>query len=228
MMRFILFDIDGTLIDSGGAGSKSLDLAFKEHFGIDKAFSGISMAGKTDLQILREALRAHYIPDTDGTLPKLMDLYVNHLSSEITSARSRHVKPGISALLEALSRKPGYYLGLLTGNLEAGARIKLEAFGMNSYFPIGAFGSDSEDRNKLLPVALERFKARYGMPADYKDCVVIGDTPRDVLCAKPYGAKCIAVATGPYTLDALLATEADLVLPDASDLEEVMGFISSY
>ncbi|HEX8949730.1 MAG TPA: HAD family hydrolase [Dissulfurispiraceae bacterium] len=216
-MKLILFDIDGTLIDSGGAGTRSLDYAFRELFALDNAFRGISMAGKTDPQIISECLAKHGFKVDNNTVDGVIASYLKHLRIEIRN-NGRHVKPGIVEVLNALGGMGARCsLGLLTGNIEQGARIKLESFDLNGYFPSGAFGSDDEDRNKLLPFALRRFEDLCGMKIDPRDCVVVGDTPRDVYCAKPYGAACIGVATGPYRADSLVSAGADAVFNDLSD-----------
>lgn len=223
-MRLVLFDIDGTLIDSGGAGSRSLDLAFKELFSIENAFHGISMAGKTDTQIMKEGLIKHGIL-TEGNLDAVIKTYLKHLHKEINNDR-RQVKPGIYELLEMLSRVENIRLGLLTGNLELGARIKLEPFNLNKYFLTGAFGSDDEDRNRLLPIAIRRFEDLCQAKILPEDCVVIGDTPLDIYCAKPYGAICIAVATGPYCVDELMKVGADYVVKDLSGYSDILKIIT--
>ncbi len=216
-MRLILFDIDGTLIDSGGAGTRSLNLAFRELFSIQSAFIGINMAGKTDLQIIKECLAVHGVQSGSSAIPEVMGAYLRHLRKEIQNDK-KHMKPGVPGVLHALGKENGLYCsGLLTGNIEQGARIKLESFGLNAYFPSGAFGSDHEDRNKLLPVALRRFAEMGNKGIAYRDCVVVGDTPRDVFCAKPYGAFCIGVATGPYAAGELVEAGADVVFEDLSD-----------
>lgn len=221
-MKLILFDIDGTLISAGGAGTRSLNLAFREVFSIDDAFKGIGMAGKTDVQIIKEGLAAHNLESKNGTIPEVIDSYIKHLSSEMNNDR-KHLKTGIRTALAMLKREYGHYpLGLLTGNLERGARIKLEMFDLNQYFPSGAFGSDDEDRNKLLPIAVKRFKEVSGHEIFFRDCVIVGDTPRDVWCAKPYGAVCIGVATGPYPADELVKAGADFVFEDLSDTDAFM------
>lgn len=217
----ILFDIDGTLIDSGEAGTRSLNIAFRELFSIENAFEDISMAGKTDIQIMKEGLLKHGIY-ADGNLPRIIESYLKNLKREIDNPR-RHLKPGIRELLGRLSEIDGIHLGLLTGNLEEGARIKLEPFGLNRYFPSGAFGSDHEDRNLLLPVAIERFKILTGKRFKPENCIVIGDTPRDIYCAKPYGARCIAVATGPYSPESLKSAGADVVFENLGNTEEVLS-----
>ncbi|MEF9476225.1 MAG: HAD hydrolase-like protein [Candidatus Mariimomonas ferrooxydans] len=121
-------------------------------------------------------------------------------------------------------RKKDAVLGLLTGNLEQGAKIKLKAFNLNEYFLVGAFGSDHEDRDRLLPVALEKFSRR-GLSFSLGDCIVVGDTPLDVQCARIHGARCLAVATGPYTKEQLLNTDADIVFDTLEDIERCMKFI---
>jgi phosphoglycolate phosphatase len=125
------------------------------------------------------------------------------------------MKPGVVDLLDLLKDR-GVSLGLLTGNLEEGARIKLSPFRLNDYFLDGAFGSDHEDRNELLPVAIKKFTSR-GFPYAPEECIVVGDTPRDVICAKVHGAFCIAVATGPYSKEELLRTDADIVFDSFAD-----------
>jgi phosphoglycolate phosphatase-like HAD superfamily hydrolase len=224
-MQLILFDIDGTLVDSGGAGVRSLDQAFKEVLSIENAFREISMAGKTDLQIVKEGLSAHGLSSDNGLVPRITDAYIRHLTSEIQIS-NKHLKPGIIDALEAVkSRGDRYQLGLLTGNMEQGARIKLGVFGLNEYFASGAFGSDHEDRNKLLPIAVERFKIISGGHFDFADCVVIGDTPLDIMCARPYDAVCIAVATGPYGAGSLVAAGADVVVEDLSDTDHFLNIL---
>jgi phosphoglycolate phosphatase len=214
-MRLVLFDIDGTLIDSGGAGVRSLDLAFRKVFSISNAFQGISMAGKTDTQIIKEGLIKHGL-SMDGDFDAIIEAYLLHLRQEIRND-GKHIKPGIYEILKQLNLMEDIGLGLLTGNLEQGARIKLEPFDLNKYFPSGAFGSDDEDRNKLLPFAVKRFEEMFDKSIDIEKSIVIGDTPRDVECAHIYGAVCIGVATGPYSIDELTEAKADYVLNDLSD-----------
>lgn len=223
-MHLILFDIDGTLIDSGGAGTRSLNLAFRELFSIENAFHGISMAGKTDTQIMKEGLMKHGLP-IDGYIDAVIEAYLKNLQKEIHNDR-RHIKPGIYELLERFSLLRKVRTGLLTGNLETGARIKLEPFKLNEYFPTGAFGSDDEDRNRLLPIAIMRFEKLCKTKIDFRGCIVVGDTPRDIHCAKPYGAICIGVATGPYPMDSLIAAGADYVLKDLSDHHHLLQFLN--
>jgi phosphoglycolate phosphatase-like HAD superfamily hydrolase len=217
-MKLVLFDIDGTLIDSGGAGTRSLNYAFEEVFSIHDAFKGISMAGKTDIQILKEGLGTHGLDAENGNVSLLCERYITRLRTEIENP-GKHLKPGITESLGLLEGREGIFLGLLTGNIEPGARIKLDPFRLNGYFPLGAFGNDHEDRNKLLPIAVERFSQLHQREIHYHDCIVIGDTPRDVECAKIYGAYSVAVATGPYSYASLLDSGANMVIRTMSEMD---------
>lgn len=221
MSRFVLFDIDGTLIDPGGAGKRSLIKAFYEIFSIRDAFAGITTAGKTDIQIIREGLYVHGLTSGDGILTSIVERYLENLKKEINNKR-KHVMPGVVELLDALMAADGYWIGLLTGNIQRGARIKLGVFDLNRYFPVGAFGDDNEDRNRLLPVAVERLRKTRDIDINYSDCIVIGDTPKDVQCSKPFGATSIVVSTGPYNYESLLKTGADYVLRDLSHAMDLL------
>jgi phosphoglycolate phosphatase len=220
----VLFDIDGTLVDPGGAGRRSLTKVFFQLFSMRDTFARITTAGKTDIQIIKEGLSLHGLPSGDGILASILSGYVENLKREINTA-PRSIMPGVVELLDGLNAMDGYWPGLLTGNIEQGARIKLGAFGLNGYFPVGAFGDDSEDRNKLLPIAIERFRKTTNVDINYSDCIVIGDTPLDVECSRPFGATSIAVSTGSYTYESLLETGADYVL---RDLTRAMDLIEEF
>lgn len=222
--KLVLFDIDGTLISAGGAGTRSMNMAFHALFGISDAFKGIAMAGRTDPQIMKEGLKFHNLPYMDGNVGRMEAMYLEFLEHEINNPL-RHLKPGIKETLSLLNEMD-MVVGLLTGNLEKGADIKLNAFGLNDYFLDGAFGSDDEDRDKLLPIAIGKF-AKKGFTFPPEDCIVVGDTPRDVQCAKIHGASCIAVATGPYSKESLLNTAADIVIDSLEEKEKCMNFIMS-
>jgi phosphoglycolate phosphatase-like HAD superfamily hydrolase len=215
-------------MDAGGAGRNAVAAAFYEIFSIKDAFESITMAGKTDIQIIKEGISLHGLSLSDGILPSLLSIYLSNLRTEIRKGKGR-LKPGVTELLEALSNTEDNQVGLLTGNIAHGARIKLGAFGLNRYFPDGAFGDDDEDRNKLLPIAVEKFRKLGNIDFLFRDCIVVGDTPMDVRCSKPFGATSIAVATGLYDRASLLEAGADYVLADltsAIDLIDKIGWRS--
>ncbi len=224
MSKYVLFDIDGTLIDSGRSGFKALTLAFRDLTGIEEGCQGISFAGKTDLLIVKEALHRHDIGLENGWIDSFLGRYVEHLRITVTGG-SGHVNPGVRPLLETLTAEEGIFLGLLTGNIEEGARTKLQPFFLNHFFPVGAYGGDGEDRNELLPIAVTRLAETTNVFVEYADCVIVGDTPSDVACAQVHGARSIAVATGPYSIEALRQTRAGLVLNDLSGTTKILNWL---
>jgi phosphoglycolate phosphatase len=223
--RLILFDIDGTLIDSGGAGIAALNEALEELAGIKDGFKDIDCTGKTDLQILKEACAKWRIKSHNGLISEFVGRYLVHLESHVRVRNGGHVKAGILDLLEQLESKTNYTLGLLTGNIQEGARLKLEPHSLNEYFSFGAFGDDSEDRNQLLPIAVTRHFQSTNFAIGFSRCLIIGDTPRDVECARIHGAPCLAVATGKYSVTELETSGANLAVADLSETELVMQWI---
>jgi phosphoglycolate phosphatase len=219
----ILFDIDGTLVLTGGAGGRAMSLAFQEIFGVRDALSGIAMAGRTDAWILADALTAHNIASDPKALVRFREAYLRHLTIELVKPGARKgLMPGVRELLDVLRRRDDVYLALLTGNYEEGARIKLEYFDLWRYFPCGAFGDDAPQRDGLVSKALERIAATGGPSFSAVDAVVIGDTPLDVACASFCGARSIAVATGSHSVEELRAAGADVVMQDLADTAEVL------
>jgi phosphoglycolate phosphatase len=223
----ILFDIDGTLVLTGGAGGRAMTLAFDEIFAVPNAFQGIPMAGRTDAWILNDAAAAHGIPHDSPDLARFRDAYVRLLAIELEKpgVSRKGLMPGIRELLDALAPRDDVYLALLTGNYEEGARLKLEYFDLWRYFPCGAFGDAAPHRNVLVPKALARVEACGGPAFSAARAIVIGDTPLDVGCAAHAGARSLAVATGSHSVEELRAAGADAVLQDLSDTDEVLGII---
>jgi phosphoglycolate phosphatase-like HAD superfamily hydrolase len=225
--RLFLFDIDGTLLLSGGAGVRAMTRAFEQVFGVIDAFASSDIAGRTDTFILSNAMRAAGISDTSENHRRFREAYIEILATEIDapSSRPRGLMPGIMPLLHALGRQDGSELALLTGNFEAAAYLKLGAFGIADFFPWGAFGEESAERAQLARVAMRRAEER-AIPAQVRDrAVVIGDTPHDVDCARAIGARVLAVATGSYSVEQLTAATADIVLPDLSDTDQVIELL---
>jgi phosphoglycolate phosphatase len=229
MSKIVLFDIDGTLVLTGGAGLRAMNRVCRDVLGIDNALAGVPVAGRTDWIILSDALtNAGRTLDAEA-LDALRTPYVRLLAEEIREAGQgpKAVMPGIEALLEHLQAREDVFLGLVTGNFRDAARIKLEYFDLWRYFPCGAFGDDAADRNALVPVALAR-AADCGVPraADH-DVIVVGDTPHDIACARAAGARAIAVATGTFAADALRACGADAVFDDLSDTPQVVQIVDN-
>ncbi|MGQ4807367.1 Phosphoglycolate phosphatase [Candidatus Entotheonellaceae bacterium PAL068K] len=222
-MQLVLFDIDGTLLTTGLAGADAMQSAFVELYQVDDGFAGIKMAGQTDPLILQEALANHRLPHNDDTLEVFQERYVGHLRRTLKeSHRPRRLMPGIPALLEALSAQSDVLLGLLTGNLALSAQLKLESFGIWHYFRVGAYGSDAPERNALVPVARQRARALLERDIPPERIIVIGDTPRDIACARGHGARAVAVATGNYSLAELQQHRPDHCFADLGNVSAVL------
>lgn len=227
MPRLVLFDIDGTLVSSR-TGRGAISRVLSETHGTPVEVTVEECAGRPDPQIVRVVLRRLGYDERriDAMLPDALEGYLSALD-EVYTAGTASCHPGVQELLERLSTEPDVTLALLTGNLERGARIKLSRFDLNRFFPFGAFGSDAEERAALPPIAVARALARTGIPFRGRDVVVIGDTAHDIRCGRPYGATCIAVATGPVPREILEAEGPDLLVdtlePSPSLLEAVLG-----
>ncbi len=221
--RLLLFDIDGTLV-RGGPAKRVFEFALASVFGTAGAIDGHDFSGKTDPQIARELLTAAGLPEEEieAGLPTLWRTYLAGLKKSLP-ATPMNVIPGVGPLLEYLEGREDVALGLLTGNIVEGARLKLGSVGMDCFFSIGGYGSDSEIRDDLPPIAMERATKKWGRPFESQDVVVIGDTPRDVSCGKNSGTRTVAVATGRFERRALEETGADHVLNDMTSLDETLG-----
>jgi len=222
----VLFDIDGTLLLSAGAGRRAIHAALAQG-GVNLApATGIRFDGKTDPQIVMELLAAAGEPPPYDPLrvAALLEQYVSHLERDLkTHGHQARLMPGIPALLDALESDAGVLLGLLTGNVQHGATLKLRAAGLNpGRFVVGAFGSDHERRGELPKVAAARAEPHFGRVPTGAEVVIIGDTPADVHCAASIGARTIAVATGGYGVAELAAAGADRVYADFSDLRPAL------
>jgi len=227
MSKLVLFDIDGTLIGSGGVGTKSVVRAFRDLYGIENAMQGVDPNGNTDPLIFREALeRNSPIPyDFQREYPRILRRYLECLEEEVRTSRNSHVKPGILELLEELSSIPDVFLGLATGNVEPGARLKLSVHDLNRFFPTGGFGDDSEIRRNLTRIAVEKAERLYGRSFRGRDVFIIGDTPRDIDCGKALEGICIAVATGSVSRDELLTCGPDHCFEDLKDYRRLLDLI---
>jgi phosphoglycolate phosphatase len=221
-MRLILFDVDGTLVDARGAGSRALLTALAEVFGRPFARNGVPFAGRTDRAILADLMVANRVSPSEvetaldrafRALPRLM---------QVETERTPSVPyPGVCQLLDELDRKDGLALGLLTGNMEATARLKLASAGIDSScFVVGAYGDESADRKALPPLAVARAEASLGSPVS--TAIVVGDTPADIECARSNGMSSLAVATGACSVAELAACHPDYLFPDLTPVGSVL------
>ena len=215
-MHIVLFDIDGTLISSGGAGKAALEKALAEEFGVTHAIEKLELSGRTDRAILADLFNLHALDDTPENRQRLVAAYLRNLPESLAT-RGGRVLPGIAALLDLLSARDDVAVGLLTGNLRAGARVKLGHFGLCDYFAFGGFGDHHLDRDEVAREALEAARAHLDGSVCLERTWVIGDTPLDVRCARAIGARVAAVATGWHLLEELEAAQPDLLLQDLSD-----------
>ncbi|HJY53374.1 MAG TPA: HAD family hydrolase [Candidatus Udaeobacter sp.] len=219
--RLLLFDIDGTLIHSGGAGVQALKAAFKERFGINDDLQDIEIAGMTDSGIVLSILNKHRIAATNENVSAFLDSYVHFLSQELPRRKGK-LMPGVLELLERLKSRPHVVLALLTGNVSRGARLKLEHYGVWHFFEFGAFADDHRDRNELGRFARARAEEKHRREFAASEIDVIGDTPRDIACGKALGARTIAVATGRWSRDELANHHPDFLIDDLSEVETIM------
>lgn len=226
--KLLLFDLDWTLIYTGGAGVRALDHAFEKIFEISDAMKTVSPDGKTDPAICREMIRVHLNRDPrDGEIEQLCQGYLKQLKVEIKKSPGYRILPGIPQLLEALNKSSEVLMGLGTGNLEGGAAIKLARADFMRYFRFGGYGSDSEDRPTVLRKGVERGIALAGHKVAPRDVIVIGDNMRDVLAGKAIGATTIAVASGPMSEEDLAKTSPDHLFKDLSNTALVLKVLLS-
>ncbi len=226
-MKLVLFDIDGTLITSRGAGRRAMRTALERVFGAAGGIDQYDLRGRTDTRIVHEVMGAlGWEPArVKERLDDFFEAYLGGLTSEIGDGRHVVTLPGVSAVVARLAQSPDALLGLVTGNIEEGARIKLLPTGLWPLFRVGAYGSDHMDRRRLPSLAARRAQALVGYPFAATDVVVIGDTPHDIDCARACGAVAVAVTTGQYTRDELLAERPDHLFDDLADVEKVLEAI---
>lgn len=219
----LLFDIDGTLITTGGCGERALRLAVRDVFGVEDDLAGIEVAGRTDTSIARQLLKKHARPETEEGIRTILEAYLRHLPTLLPHAAGR-ILPGVRQLLDALKPRTDVVLALLTGNLVAGARHKLSQYGLWDYFEFGAFADDHHERNRLGPFALSRAAER-GHAVQPDRTFIIGDTPHDIACGRAIGAKTVAVATGGFRSHQLAPHAPDVLVEDLSDMAAALtGF----
>lgn len=222
--RLILFDIDGTLLSADRSGYHAIERAMIEVLGAARGLEGIRLDGNTDLNAIRQVCVRDGKPFPDNeSISRFKDHYTTILRREISS--KGHLKPGVEQLLNALSTSGRACLGLVTGNIREGAHIKLERFGIGGYFTFGAFGCEHPMRAELVGLAMRRAAERVGRPFSPKFVTVVGDTIHDVTSCRPWGVRCLAVATGSASRSELEAAGATWALDDLSDLKTVLKLL---
>lgn len=226
-MRLVLFDVDGTLLSANGAGRRALGRALVDVYGTAGPIDTYDFHGGTDPQIIRDLLGAAGFPSAEiaACEDRLFARYVEHLEFEVGNGDRVALYPGVAALVEALAGSQACLVGLLTGNIEAGARIKLRSTGLLPRFRVGAYGSDDADRTRLPGVAARRAAALIGRAFRGGDTVIVGDTPRDIDCARAFDATCVSVATGRHSVAELAAHAPDHLFDDLTDIDRVWGAI---
>ena len=225
-MTIVLLDIDGTLIRTGRAGSRAMNRAFEDLFGVAGAFDGVEMAGRTDRWILDDVASRSGVDLAGDNFHRFRERYCSRLTETLREpSPGKGVLPGVRRLLESLDAREDVFAALLTGNCEDGARIKLQHFDIWRFFRCGAYGDAVTDRNSLFEIAVREAEACGAPPVHADQVVVVGDTVLDVACAKAAGARSVAVATGPCDIETLRKSGADVVVRDLSDTEALLQML---
>ena len=220
-MRVLLFDIDGTLIDAGGAGQAAMEKAVAIEFGETRPVKDIPAAGRTDRAIGRDLFEYYSIPATDENWNRYLDTYFSLLPESLQS-KPGSVLPGVQPLIHGLSQRDDVFLGLLTGNFAQGAHLKLQHYGLHHHFRTGGYGDWHLNRDDVARDALN--SVREHLPDVQSEQIwVIGDTPADVQCGRAIGARVLAVATGIFSAEQLAPHSPDLLLDDLTDVAEWLG-----
>jgi phosphoglycolate phosphatase-like HAD superfamily hydrolase len=225
MIRLVLFDIDGTLVHTGGAGVKAFAKVFQTEFDAHDHFEKLKFAGRTDVSLVREFFTYHNVPPTEANFQRFFERYVFWLDYILNHSETKAC-PGIWEFIKALKALPNPpVLGLLTGNIQLGAEIKLRHFDLWKEFETGAFADDNEDRDLIAAAARERGRRLLGNDLRNDEILVIGDTPFDIRCGRAINAKVLAVATGGATLDELKNHKPDFAVADLRKIkaEEAVG-----
>jgi phosphoglycolate phosphatase len=220
--RLLLWDIDGTLISTDGAGYRAIEMAAAQRFGGTSDLEGVEIGGRTDRSIAHQILEKYGEPLTEENVQSFLKLYLELLGRELPRSRGR-VLPGVVELLQRAEHRSDTILGLLTGNLRHGAQLKLKHYQLWHFFALGAFADDHHDRNELGAFALTRVREQCGEEFLPGQVDVIGDTGHDIACGKAFGARTIAIATGSWPRERLAECAPDFLFDDFSNVDNVIA-----
>jgi phosphoglycolate phosphatase len=219
--RLLLFDIDGTLVSTGGAGVRALKLVIEKRYGVQDDLHDVEIAGRTDSGIAASILKKYGASGTNGNVADFLDEYVGFLTQTVSTTDGK-ILPGMSEILNQMKARPDRVLGLLTGNVKRGAELKLQHYGLWDFFEFGAFADDHYDRNQLGEFARARAQEKHGHDFDAAQIDVIGDTGHDIACGKAFGARTVAIATGSWSREQLAVHKPDFLFDDLANVGEVM------
>ncbi|MDZ4338909.1 MAG: HAD hydrolase-like protein [candidate division NC10 bacterium] len=226
MVHLLLFDVDGTLIQTGGAGVRAFQRTFRELFGVEAATDRVRFHGRTDPEILDDLFAANLGRSPTGEEARaISNRYIHYLHEEVPRSPGYRVMPGLPGLLELLAHRAAVRIGLATGNLQEAARIKLSRADLNRFFAFGGFGSDAKDRTALIHTAIERGRRLVGGGGEKVQAIVIGDTDLDIACGRAAGAMTVAVATGCISWETLREASPDHLLKDLGRPDEFLAIL---
>ena len=223
-MHVWLFDIDGTLIDTSGAGRRAFEVAMAGRFGVKALAGAVSFSGRTDRAIAGDLFRSHGIDDSTENWNRFLETYLAELGATLSTGNGQ-VLPGVADLLEALDQRTDCELGLLTGNVQDGAQRKLAHYGLQRYFAFGGFGNTFVDRNDVARMAASAAGDFLSVPTENIRFHVVGDTPEDVRCARSISATAVAVSTGKFSTEQLAATGPDVLVEDLRDNASLIALL---
>jgi phosphoglycolate phosphatase-like HAD superfamily hydrolase len=223
-MHVCLFDIDGTLLNSGGAGQAAMEAAIVSEFGALERYEGLSTAGRTDRAIMTDLFTYHKVAHDEHAFSRFIAAYLKHLPQQL-AARQGMVLPGVAALLDTLAAREDVLLGLLTGNYREGAKLKLGHHRLYDYCQFGGFGDHHQHRDDVAREAFAEVRERLNGSVVAEKVWVIGDTPADVRCARAIGVNAVAVATGMYSATELESTNPDYLFADFSNPEPLLTLL---
>ena len=223
--RLLLFDIDGTLLSARGMPKKAMSKVLSRRYSGFNYDVSYDFSGRTDPQIIEHLLKYDNREVSDNLVTEILHDFCNELEREISDGQKPEIYPGVGSLIQRMEIMENIYLGLVTGNVSRGARIKLESAGLDHYFPVGGFGDDAKDRDQLPPIARKRAEIHYHTIFKPENILIIGDSVHDISCARNNGFRCLAVSTGKTSKEDLAAANPDFLESDLSEVEKIQDIL---